>query len=272
MGRTNTNISEDWTAFGKKQILNVGKRQRLAHDADEDSGDGNVSSSDEEEGRTSAVRERKAKKSPNVTMSKSANVSQSYDRTGQLADETPNPEKKKKKKGKKERARELGSQAESRTGEKKEEETGVSTKAERDDAEEDGIPGRNKRKRKKTRSRQKNIRKDNRSIESRPSHLNRGSAEYTGRPLTHETKKKLGIARMDQKQTSEAFGGNWANEKPETGVVDRNTQDRRQSVPEDANEALTMIGDCVVSNEPPAISESKAAKPKSKRKRKFKNV
>ncbi|EJK55697.1 hypothetical protein THAOC_24538, partial [Thalassiosira oceanica] len=91
MGRTN--ISEDWTAFGRKQILSVGKKRQRLHDADEDSADGNASSSDEEEGRTSAVRERRTKKPPAiVTKSKPANDTQSSDRTG-LAAETPNPEK-----------------------------------------------------------------------------------------------------------------------------------------------------------------------------------
>ena len=37
MGRTN--ISEDWTAFGKKQILNVGKKRQRLHDADDDLGE-----------------------------------------------------------------------------------------------------------------------------------------------------------------------------------------------------------------------------------------
>mmetsp|Transcript_1239 Transcript_1239/g.2839 ORF Transcript_1239/g.2839 Transcript_1239/m.2839 type:complete len:265 (+) Transcript_1239:110-904(+) len=264
MGRTN--ISEDWTAFGRKQILSVGKKRQRLHDADEDSADGNASSSDEEEGRTSAVRERRTKKPPAiVTKSKPANDTQSSDRRG-LAAETPNPEKKKKKKGKKERARELAIQAESKSGE---EETGLQRKVEGDNTEEDGVAGRNKRKRKKTRSRQKNIRKDNRSIEDRPTHLVRGSADYAGRPLTFETKKKLGIARTDQQQTAKAFGGNWAEEKVETSVVDKSTRDRRQSGAKDENEALTMIGDCVVSEAP---IENKANKPKTKRKRKFKNV
>ena len=92
-----------------------------------------------------------------------------------------------------------------------------------------------------------------------------------GRPLTEETKKKLGIARTDQQQTAKAFGGNWAKEGLETSVGDKNSQDRRQSGAKDDKEALTMIGDCVVSSEAPLI-ERKANKPKTKRKRKFKNV
>lgn len=52
-----------------------------------------------------------------------------------------------------------------------------------------------KPKRVKTRSKQKNIRRDNRSAESKPSHLQIGSKEYSGRPLTQETKKLLGISK-----------------------------------------------------------------------------
>lgn len=50
-----------------------------------------------------------------------------------------------------------------------------------------------KRKRKKTRSKQKNIRKDTRSNEAKPDHLKVDSTDYRGRQLTDETKKRLGI-------------------------------------------------------------------------------
>ena len=63
------NISEDWTKFGKRQILNIGSKKRYnninSHDINEDDDidvdNGYNSSSDEEEGRTSAVREKKRK-------------------------------------------------------------------------------------------------------------------------------------------------------------------------------------------------------------------
>jgi hypothetical protein len=48
-------------------------------------------------------------------------------------------------------------------------------------------------KRKKTRSKQKNIRRDNRSDTDKPTHLQVGSKEYKGRPLTAETKAVLGM-------------------------------------------------------------------------------
>lgn len=49
------------------------------------------------------------------------------------------------------------------------------------------------RKRKKTRSKQKNIRKDNRSHEDKPEYLRLDSEIYRGRELTEETKRHLGL-------------------------------------------------------------------------------
>lgn len=50
-----------------------------------------------------------------------------------------------------------------------------------------------KLKRKKTRSKQKNIRKDHRSEDSKPAHLKFGAKDYKGRPITPATKAILGI-------------------------------------------------------------------------------
>jgi hypothetical protein len=55
-------------------------------------------------------------------------------------------------------------------------------------------PDGQKRKRKKTRSKQKNIRRDNRQDTQKPEYLRVGSAEYRGRPLTDATKAVIGIA------------------------------------------------------------------------------
>lgn len=49
------------------------------------------------------------------------------------------------------------------------------------------------RKRTKTRSKQKNIRKDNRSDTVKPSYLVVKDQEYRGRPLTEQTKARLGV-------------------------------------------------------------------------------
>jgi hypothetical protein len=53
--------------------------------------------------------------------------------------------------------------------------------------------GKRLRRRKKTRSKQKNIRKDNRSVADKPEHLRMGSKDFAGRILTDETKAVLGM-------------------------------------------------------------------------------
>lgn len=63
------------------------------------------------------------------------------------------------------------------------------------------------RKRKKSRSRQKNIRKDKRSMENRPSYLRPGDPGFCGRDLTDETRKFLGLPANDFDSTSPAGGG-----------------------------------------------------------------
>ena len=57
----------------------------------------------------------------------------------------------------------------------------------------DTPPIKNTTKRPKTRSKQKNIRRDKRAPEHKPSHLRVGSKEYRGRPITPATKQLLGI-------------------------------------------------------------------------------
>jgi hypothetical protein len=48
-----------------------------------------------------------------------------------------------------------------------------------------------KAKRRKVRSKQKNIRKDSRPLSAKPEHLRLGNSQYSGRPLTKETRQKL---------------------------------------------------------------------------------
>lgn len=60
-----------------------------------------------------------------------------------------------------------------------------------------------KSKRRKVRSRQKNIRKDSRSIDEKPKHLHVGASNYKGRPLTEETRGKLSLP--PSKSTSGQF-------------------------------------------------------------------
>ncbi|CAM9392192.1 unnamed protein product [Ectocarpus sp. 8 AP-2014] len=54
-----------------------------------------------------------------------------------------------------------------------------------------------RRPRKKTRSRQKNIRKDKRPADKRPAYLRAGDPEFSGRGLTEETRKFLGLPQDD---------------------------------------------------------------------------
>lgn len=69
------------------------------------------------------------------------------------------------------------------------------------DQSSDAVEGERKvderRPRKKTRSRQKNIRKDKRPMEKRPSYLRAGDPEFSGRGLTDETRKFLGLPADD---------------------------------------------------------------------------
>lgn len=57
--------------------------------------------------------------------------------------------------------------------------------------EEAGEPRR--RKRTKKRSKQKNIRRDKRSMDQRPAHLQEGHESFTGRVMTDETRRHLGL-------------------------------------------------------------------------------
>ena len=60
-------------------------------------------------------------------------------------------------------------------------------------SKEDERSPRKKHKRRKIRSRQKNIRKDNRSNEEKPKYLVPGKSIYRGRPMTKETREKLNL-------------------------------------------------------------------------------
>jgi len=223
------NISEDWTKFGKRQILSIGNKKRHHNqqvDIEEDDNiDVGESSSDEEEGRTSAVREKKKRKVvAKVSSTHQTDVStitttdgvEGVDST--VNDIIPNTKKKKKKKkGKKERAKDNNNKDTSIEQQSLDNENTTDAQqsvakevvASDEDADEtsatkNSISNTNdtsntttatntttKRKRKKVRSRQKNIRKDNREV--KPSHLIIGNEDYKGRPMTKETCEKLGI-------------------------------------------------------------------------------
>ena len=75
------------------------------------------------------------------------------------------------------------------------------------------------RKRRKVRSRQKNIYKDNRPPDQKPDHLVPGGYEYKGRPITAETRAKLnkkqGITDGNKSSTMESMSSNWVDDNDE---------------------------------------------------------
>lgn len=297
-------MSEDWTRFGKKQILSIGKKRQRLHDEEDDEidvsgGHEYNSSSDEEEGRTSAVKEKKRKVRPPVAtptiaaasgLTKDVTSSVDVDAVGTAP--SSKKKKKKKKKGKKERSKENAEEAEvTTTTPAKDASTEDETKngKENADSKSDDITQTaedakknnptTKRKRPKVRSRQKNIRKDNRSANDRPTHLVLGRSEFSGRYMTQETKKKLGIkdapAKKNNRKANKAVsadaafdsvdwvGGDKTSENANEGggnndeggdYDDGDAGDNGASEPtesskskgEDGGQTLTKIGDCIV--------------------------
>lgn len=281
-------------------------------DEDDDSnnavGGGNDSSSDEEEGRT-AIREKKKKKKvqpiTSTSRMKVGIVGRSPDGGSGTDNHIPATSKqKKKKKGKMERAKEAAvttiveandkdtttkkytTYAQKSSIAKEVEEGGQyvdkmatgdkESNSINDDADTKAANATTKRYRKKVRSRQKNIRKDHRTIESKPKHLVLGSGvDYAGRPMTTETRMKLGL---EEKVNVESDGknslvypamgdktfdsGKWIGDetdddgndnKRDTSVLD-STKDvpiMQQSQSRDNQRGgrnLTKIGDCIVSS------------------------
>ena len=89
-----------------------------------------------------------------------------------------------------------------------------------------------KKKRRKVRSRQKNIYKDNRSMEEKPSHLVPGSRDYSGRPMTHATRKRLNLpenpqsiatkrSKIENYQHSTPYSKNGVDSVDDLFVIDR---------------------------------------------------
>lgn len=201
--RPNQQQSQIGKASGAKdigrKILSVGKSKRgRTHDDDDDNdatGDhddrNDDDEADEEEGRTSAVKSRAPKRT--------------FDAAAAVMSEQPAKKKKKKKAGKKERAA-AAAAADAETGaEGQDKETG-NEGAEEDNGNEQDVDNddaantQSKRKRKKVRSRQKNIRKDNRPARDKPSHLVLGTGNYGGRALTPETRKAMNLPESRTKQ------------------------------------------------------------------------
>jgi len=275
------NISEDWTKFGKRQILSIGnnkKRHNQQHDDIEEDDNidiGNDSSSDEEEGRTSAVREKKKRKVvAKVSSTHQIDVAtitttdgiQGVDSTVDIIS-TTNTKKKKKKKGKKERAKdnkdtstEQQSLNENTTDAQQSIAKEVAASEDAVDAtKDDSITNTNdksnttttntKRKRKKVRSRQKNIRKDNREV--KPSHLIVGNEDYKGRPMTKETCEKLGIqskseGKKKRKDNVDAMfdSGEWVGSEDKTDITTNDDETAKHTTgEEDIKQPKEDVGD-----------------------------
>lgn len=292
--------TSDWTKSGKKQILSVGRKRHHQDDDDDDVHisndglDGNNSSSDEEEGRTSAVKEKKRNIRPVVPAVPA--VARDVSTSTVVASDDVATTKKKKKKGKKERSLDV---TDARTT------TTTNTAPDATTYNDPNDSKNNKPQRKKIRSRQKNIRKDTRATEEKPTHLVHGNVGYAGRPLTKATRDKLGlkssegITKGGASRRNKSGGVDGAFDKGErvgsgengnivqgsydstrdTGAKDdmgeNATKESKQS---DVGEALSRIGDCIVDNTPhekiyKPIDESNKDKKKRKApKKKFKNL
>lgn len=297
------NVSEDWTKSIKKQILNVGRKRRHdniygAEDDDDDNAADDNSSSDEEEGRTTAVKERKKKKKI-VTVSTDASSLVVQD-NATSNDDTKS--KKKKKKGKKERAQEKEAMQNDSAESTKEGDVAASSSTPSSDKEqttyEETEKPSQKRKRPKVRSRQKNIAKDNRAANNKPSHLVLGRDDYAGRSMTQRTREKLGLGKSKSSMKSSkksvkldnAFEkGEWVDEdglKEEGKPTSSSGPDEPKSSSDDAvvgesvesskeEGSLKKIGDCIVDYEPSSSSapaKKKKKKDKKMKKKKYKNV
>lgn len=167
-------------ALTSKRILQVGskRRRRQGFGDDHDHGEDGIEDAEQpksdeeeevEEGRTTIDNK---KKTAFAILAESAHIATKSIGPGLI---------KKKKMGKKER------QIHAESNELESQEETVNTR------DNDDVIGheKKKRKRRKVRSRQKNIRKDNRDV--KPAHLIPGQGRYLGRPLSEETRARLNM-------------------------------------------------------------------------------
>ena len=134
-----------------------------------------------------------------------------------------------------------------------------------------------KRKRRKIRSRQKNIYKDNRPADKRPKHLVPGNRMYQGRPLTDETRSKLDLP------PSKAFRShNWEEYGHHTSTSTKGNDSHPNHVDSNSNNVGTPVValgvDELLSEEKPNISNTSASKSNAnkkksnKKRKKYKNL
>ena len=306
------NKSEDWTRFGKRQILSVGKKKEaLRYNDDDDElavDDGYHSSSDEEDGRTAAGKEKRRKTQSKVTTKHSGtnDAEGNVDVTSSRGPTVQSIEKKKKPKKNKTSIAStemelgaMGTNASDQSNIEKNLDASVDDRIKKgttiinEDPQNEETA--TKKKRKKIRSRQKNIRKDHRAENDKPSHLIVGTNEYCGRPMTKETLQKLGIQSTAKKSaksraTSDAFdSGEWVGDNQTDGTIDDDDIDEKESIPEvkvsaSATRTLTKIGDCLVNDDAKldivvdgtsrltGTTATTSSKTTKKEKRKFKNL
>jgi hypothetical protein len=133
-----------------------------------------------------------------------------------------------------------------------------------------------KKKRKKVRSRQKNIRKDNRSSDKKPAHLIPGSRNYQGRPMTQETRDKLNLPPPNK---SKNRNRNFSKPQTDGGSDDLFVIDRNPDTGGDDDLGVQLAIDGFLSGNNDKTEEKKdeqdtETKPTSskKKKKRFKNL
>ena len=188
--------------------------------------------------------------------------------TEEIVDASSKSKKKKKKKGKKERQLKKEEEEETTEAEISKEETtdkddtntAADTKSKEgkpNEAHNQDQPKHQKRKRRKVRSRQKNIYKDNRAADQKPDHLLPGGYEYKGRPITPATRTKLVTKNILPASEAPASGGDDLRE-----VWDGKVQD--SGVPVLSSEATTDMNKTSAEQQGKVAKKNKGTKKKSK--------
>jgi hypothetical protein len=162
-----------------KRVLKVGSKRNRDNDDEEEDVTAKEDDDDEEDAGRTAITPKERPMNANTPKKEQVKVA---NKEGGL-----------KKLGKKERERvkkeaEEAAAAGTETKNEDMEDTGVA-----EEVEDDNEKGGNKKKRRKIRSKQKNVYKDSRSLQENPKHLVPGKRLYQGRPLTSETRTKLGL-------------------------------------------------------------------------------
>lgn len=175
VGSTTSRVKETMSEDAIGRVLKVGKRNRHEEEQEDETASDQSDHEDEEvEGRT-AIAQEKASNGPAAP-----------------SEERTEPKKtRKKKKGKKERQSEQAVAKEESAAPRDEANKAETDQAEQNAEEEPTQQQKTNRKRRKVRSRQKNIYKDKRLAQHKPGHLIPGRAEFQGRPMTAETRAKL---------------------------------------------------------------------------------